>query len=282
MIEHPQVKFPNTPPDTRFYVVLSGLVPLVEFDGKLRAYMLFVKGHAHLAGQWLCEQDVPLGLSVTLRGVKAGNRHLYDRDADGTPLAKIKAAPEIDHPDVHACFDLPLPREIYYLNLGEIEIKDPDKELVAPPKFLSGTRVLEYELEKDFRDVFLDRSENDAFWNNLDRRTTFKNDAEVGSLHLIDGIKDPNLTPVGHNQQEYLLNSRAFGATGLSFGEVGKEIAPTQSPDGLSEFEILPLDWRPASTDYLADFLRTGGLEVTKTVGGLCRPCCAPLSGIVR
>ena len=280
MADHPGFDIPPAPKDTRFYVVLSGLVPLVEHETGLRAYMLDIQGHEHLAGQWLVEQRVPKRLAVTLTGVKQGGASLVDGNSAPIVNMKDRPLPSRNDQGIHAQFDLPSPRKFHFLHACPFTFSDEGNQLLNAPTQMSGTRVLEYELSGDFEDVRLIETEDNWWWANGERRTRFDGSVEVGSLHLLDGPASVQSVPEGHNQTEYRLNLDILGA---GFAKVNEEEGPTPArmmlPPGLSIWETLPLAYRAASADSIQDVIRTGGVQTAKTVGGGCPCCCAPCDG---
>lgn len=284
----------DPPKGNIFYVILNGLVPIVEYgpvgNRKLRAYMLFVKGHDHLAGQWLAEQEVPLGFRGEVRGLKPGHYSLNDQD-DGpnTPLVKVTDLPSVRNDEVWAYFELPLPRRPpYYLNRGAIQIDDHDGQLRANAKYLSGTRVLEYELATDFRDVYIESKAFDAeskpvsisWWINGERRTNFPA-GSISTLHLIDSPRKP--VQQSHNLHEFDLNGRVLVGRkcSLKFSNLGTTAIEDEEPvPGLSRWETLSLGWRTDILQALTGYLRTGEVDYDDLVNGSCEFCCAPANGI--
>lgn len=280
---------PEEPADDRFYVVLSGLVSLIEYKGRFRAYMFYLKDHEHLAGQWLAEQEIPLGFRATLKGVKPGNCHLTNCDGIDSPLMEVRSIPSIKDPEVWAYIDLPLPRKKYFLNRGKVKVTDKHHELLITPTYLAGTRVLEYELDTDFDKVYLETKVLDAtnvkrgiaWWANGHRSTVFNNHRRVGSLHLIDG---PRTKPrQDHNRHEYGVNGRVLLGKNstVKFEDLDPNPVPnTPYPVGLSVWETLPLDWRVGINSAFTDYLRTGKFPYKNLVSGGCKPCCSPVNGI--
>lgn len=281
----PKLERAKPPAADRFYIVLGSMVPLIEDlkSKRLRAYMLHIKDHSHLGGQWLFEQNVPLGLHATVKGLKDSHRICCLAGQD-SPLVKTKTLLDATHPAVHACFDLPIPLAIHYRNQNGIKVEDDLNELKCIPKAVSGTRVLEYELENEgnFNVTLVAKATKQAWWANEGRKTTFeKEKVSVGSMHLIDAPRSPNIGS-GHNEHEYRMNLSMLGAKKLRILDLPPHARNLNPPAGLTNWEILDYHYRAAISEAMTNSLRTGKpvkAPFGSIDGGGCDGCCVPSDG---
>src|SRR4029077_20057404 len=96
----------NTPDVQVLYVVLHGLISLVDIGTGFLAFALDMQDqHRYLFGNWLTEDEIPARstgsqpLTAELVGVDAGNKRL---DSDQNVIVEIDKVPDPDHQDVRA------------------------------------------------------------------------------------------------------------------------------------------------------------------------------------
>jgi len=267
-----------TPPPVRedlLYVVLHGLVSMVEIQDKIHLYLLNMgKDHRYLAGTWLAETDVAHGTFSELLGVSKDGHAGVDPVAN--PVLKLTALPPRNQDDVLGVIVVPRPRKLYSLDRGTITITTGQEHLVSEPETLSGVRVLEYVVKGGFAGVEI---KGTGFQYTLDHFSRFANEAGVAAIHIYDmpgGEVGPN-----HHVDEFAVSSKVLGAP-IEIGEAVQIVEESTLPPGLSNLELKPLDSRSSDISApLLDFIRMAEWNPKGSVTGACRACCGGSDGQV-
>jgi|ERR1035437_6876458 hypothetical protein len=259
------------------YVVLHGLVSIVETDTHFHLYLLDMESdHRYLVGTWLAEADFPKGASGVLKGVKAGNQGL---DPASNPALKITSLPAVHAHGVHGKLVVVKPRALYSLDRGTISIvSGAIDRVIGTPATLSAVRVLEYELETDFDHVGIDGRGFD--WIAGTNFTTFGNGSRLATLHIFDMPGGP--VPPTHHVDEFALSSNVLGAP-IAIGAAIPQAVPNGPlPPGLPALEVPGFDARADEiSDLILDFIRTGQWIPRGSVDGSCKTCCGGADGIL-
>lgn len=273
-----EINLPEPPANDErlLYVVLHGLVALVETPDEIRAIMIRMSDeHTYLAGSWLAERLVKRGSHGFLSGVK-GVTNGPGLNPRHNPLLRIDRMPTLADPDVHACLSMPRPRNIHYLDRGKIRITGGAVDrLVDVPDTLSAVRVLEYDIETEFSAVFVGGM--GLRWTADKKFTTFDNGARVATLHIFDMPAGP--VSDTHHVDEFAISSRVLGAPLIidAAVEIAQNSAP---PPGIPEFELFDFTERENEiSDVFTDWLRAGRWKPRGAIGGTCRPCCGSSDG---
>lgn len=276
---------PAPPADNRFYVVLHGLISLVETATEFHAYALSVGDeHRYQAGNWLLENDMPKGFRAQLLGVN-GVAKSPDNSLDAalSPTIKITALPNDTDAAIWARLVLPRPRKIHYLHLGQAAISNTAHLVATNPK-LCGLTILEYGVTGSFDQIGLYSLDGaTALWKSSAVTDFTPTGTRVATLHVIDS---PSAAPsFAHSQAEFALSAELFGQATVQLSDQPKDLSMQPSaPDGLSHLELITLKNRPLLRDRLADFVRTAKFTVGGALSGDpgCKSCCSAINAIVK
>src|ERR1051326_419568 len=268
------------PPQNVLYVVLHGLVSLVEIPGQgFRAY-LFDMGSEHrcLCGDFFAEEPIDYDTApfCQLKGnFRPGNATL---DANLNAVLKLAKAPDFSNGEVVSTIDFPTPSEIIPFIVGTLnqgDLIDPANELKQMPKFLSGIRIFKYLLKdvNDFQGVRMATGLRDSIWvcpipNNLP-----KPNMNVAVLHVYNEPPD-TLVPAQaaqHNKDEF---NRSVTLCGKKVQMINPAVVTpgplcdSPAQNGLTGLDITPLDLREGFAIDLMDWLRSFWLLETKVSQG--------------
>lgn len=151
-------------PENRLYVVLHGLVCLIEDPAHDFTGYLIDRGneHVYIAGDFGHENPIDSPV-LTLVNVTPGAKKL-----DPTKNAVVlKAKPKRGKVFEQSSLVLPHPDDILHFVCGivvdGVSLIDPDTELADSPSVISGTRVFQYSFA-DFNVVQLLRQDGSVFW----------------------------------------------------------------------------------------------------------------------
>jgi hypothetical protein len=271
---------PASPPAAEdiLYLVLHGLVSIVQFEDKFHLYLIDMEDdHRYLGGTFLSEQDIPRGTSSELVGVSLkGGAEL---DPSANPVLKLDALPPVEQPRVNGVIVVPRPRKLYSLDRGTVTVTSGADKLVAAPKTLSGVRVLEYGVPTGFAEVAI---QGKGFEYRVEHFSKFPNGARVAAVQIYDmpgGEVGPD-----HQVREFSVGSTVLGAP-IEIDEAVTVLDPQNDelPPGLSKLELAPLDSRSADVSApVLDFIRLAEWNPTGSVTETCRSCCGAPDGKVH
>lgn len=273
----------SSPEDSRFYVLLHGSISLVQGENdEFRAYAIGMgEDHRYRFGSWLAEDEMPTGFRAKLVGVERSKKNKGNSlNPKLNPTIKVKDWPADDDPSIEARIDLPRPRRIHYLGLGDAEIENGASLIFAKPK-VSGLTVFEYVVRGSFEDLEL-RSLDGArlFWK-CTAATAFPGcDARMASLHIFNAPPN-NTAPVAHSLDEFAKTTRLLGQPQVRLVRKPKDLAAQPPvPDGLSPHEVKPLAERPRLLAKLAEFARTARFGSSHPLSDDgCQSCCSGADG---
>jgi hypothetical protein len=279
-LELPQLPGDNT---TQLYVLLHGLVSIVETPSSLFLYLIdMADQHEYRAGTWLSELEVAEGITATLTGVTAGNAALNGKE---NPLVNVAALPDVKTKNVHAIFKVPLPKEIRSYDRGTITVVGPETgKLVVTPDTLSGLRVLVYDVP-DVDNVALVQDDAAAVtipfaWTANGTFTTFENGAKLATLHVFSMPGAPIPAGSDHNVTEFRTGVTVLGADISIDAAVPIEVADPPLLPGLSVLELASFEVRPkAVSQVVLDFIRVAKWIQGGPHNGSCDPCCGSGDG---
>lgn len=244
----------NAGPKNILYVVLHGLICLVDFGKKgFVAHLLEIgSDHKYLFGDWLAEQEIPprekgrAPFTAHLHGVDEGSATL-DRSENLVILCKKK--PKSNHPSVRAVFHLPRPARILHFIQGKIvssNLQGNLKVIDGNPKRISGIRIFEYGFDdKDL--VFLKRGKKSFLWNCPDpaKVASGKKSANIAVLHIYNqpGLESMVLS-ASHVVNEF-NKSTAFLGVNLKLKKPTPSVPqPSTAPAGFLPGETACLSHR--------------------------------------
>ncbi|HEV3041296.1 MAG TPA: hypothetical protein VHA33_26265 [Candidatus Angelobacter sp.] len=304
---------PHTDIEFRLYVVLHGLICLVDDGDQFVAYLPDLKEqHKYLYGDWLVEDEIPPRapgqepFTAELHGVYSGRAHL---DPNENPVMKIAGYPADTYTDIRAQITLPRPRCIHHFLCGEVAADAFSRvdEFVGgkAPNRVCAIRVFEYsfpshldENDDDINNVRLEGVDGTAIWTCPDLAEVIieKNDKEtpvgpflrvcmedtrtlkVAVLHIFnEPDHDLKQGSEKHNIEEFALTSKFLGAkTQLRHAPLidGDD---SDLPPGLLEGEVDPLSVRHQTVLLLLLANRTG--VPSEGVGGGSGPACMGANG---
>ena len=247
-----------------FYLVLHGLISIIETPTDLRLYMLDVGPvHAYEGGNWGAFIPIGQGSSGTLLGVKDGG---IGPDPIANPVVKIPAIPSTNITGVYSVITVPKPRKIHSIDKGEIQITTGSDQLVDAPKTLSAVRILEYEAATKLEDISLSFGPTPIqFWSAEFSIARLSASQRYSALHLADDPPVGSAVPVTHQVDEFALSCQVLG-TAITIKEAASPLTTPDSalPLGLSRIEL--------------------GLEFPRQpndIGGGCTACCGGADGKV-
>lgn len=272
------LNLPEPPPagEKLVYVLLHGLVAIVETSNSFILYMLNMEtDHKYIGGHWLAERDIPQGTKAVLTGVKPGNASL---DPKANPVIRLDG-PIADSAAIYATLTVPKPRRLYSLDRGRITIRSGAEHLVGIPETLSGLRILEYEITDFLSNVGVASSNTSFAWTPANNSTSFDNGSAIAALHIYD--MPAGEVPPGHHVAEFLLGSTVMGKP-LELDDLVISLpdAPADVPPGLSPLEISVLGARNEEiSDLVVDFIRNATWRPSTAVSDTCRACCGSPDG---
>ncbi len=273
----------STPEDSRFYVLLHGSISLVQGENdEFRAYAIGMgEDHHYRMGSWLAEEEMPVGFRATLTGVERSKKSKENSlNPELNPTIKVKDWPDDEDASIQARIDLPRPRRIHYLGLGDADIEYGELLIFPTPK-VCGLTVFEYAVPGSFEDLEL-RSLDGArlFWK-CTTATGFPDcDARMASLHIFNAPPS-NSAPVAHSLDEFAKTTRLLGQPLVRFTRKPKDLADQPGvPDGLSPHEVKSLAERPRLLARLAGFARTARFSNSGPLSDDgCQACCSGADG---
>jgi hypothetical protein len=269
-------------PENRLYVVLHGLVCLIEDPAKDFTGYLIDRGHEHVyvAGNFGTEKPIGSNQVLTLVNVTPGAKRL-----DPTKNAVLsKAQPKRGSVFDQSSIILPRPDDILHFVCGLVvdglTLVDPNTELAGPPTFISGTRVFQYTFT-DFNKVQLVAHDGSVFWQCP--RPTVVGNLAVAVLEVYnEPPHDLGTTAAAHNKKEFndsLLFIQAKKVQLLTPGFFPQDV--DSLPPGLTEDQVCSLDVRSVviahlkgkktkGSDFAAQFGKNedGGGGGTQVCGG--------------
>ena len=227
--------------ENRLYVVLHGLVCLIEDPAGFTGYLIDEGNvHVYIAGDFRQEKPISPKEVLTLQNVTPGTKGLDP--ARNAVVAKTTPRNGSEQSSIV----LPRPDDILHFVCGLLiggSLSDPDGELKSQPVVISGTRVFQYSFT-DFRTVQLLAKDGSVFWQ-CSAPTTVGNLA----VAILEVYNEPP-TDLGagadqHNLQEF--------KDSLTFMQAKKvELLTTavnpvdcdQLPPGLTADQVCSLDVR--------------------------------------
>jgi hypothetical protein len=246
----------------KLYVVLHGLVPLVEGKDKIHAFLIEMSGHTVSLGHWLSEKPFPDTRKDPLRltGVNSGQAGI------NRSLNLVVAVPDLDlevitgNPDIHARIDFPKPDKLHSFFTADASNRLTGSQQPESQNY-SAVQVFEYTVPGDsFEAVTISRKDF-AVWETAGY-TEMKDGTKVSVLHIYNDPASP--APNKHAVDEFLKGSAIFGVdVGLADGEplpFPREKQPLQTnlPLGLMVEELTPLARRDHVVSHLLSPLRGG------------------------
>jgi hypothetical protein len=234
---------PNDSQPNVLYVVLNGLISLVDMDlDGFDAYLLD-RGdeHRYLYGTFLIEDEIPKReagkepLRAELLGVDDGSEHLSTGHNALVETDKTKLQSNSDK--VRAVFSLPRPAKIHHFVLGQVDSTsftgNDRSKFVRPPLNLSSIRVFEYTFAS--RDKVGLRSSGPQggrfLWTCP--APVILPDRNLAVLHFYDSPGSPLTDPSAHTTEEF-NTSTAFLGVDLQLAK------PTMPPAGSATLPLLP------------------------------------------
>ena len=248
-----------------FYLVLHGLISIIETPTDLRLYMLDVGPvHSYEGGNWGAFTPIDQGSNGTLLGVKDGG---VGPDPIANPVVKIPSPPATNTTGVYSVITVPKPRKVHSIDKGDIQITTGSDQLLDTPKTLSAVRILEYEAATKLEDISLKfgPGPNIQFWRAEFSIARLSESQRISALHLIDDPPLGSVVPVTHHVDEFALSCQVLG-TAITIKEAAKALTTPLSalPLGFSRIEL--------------------GLEFPhqpNDLGGGCTACCGGADGKV-
>jgi hypothetical protein len=251
------------------YVVLHGLVCLID-DGKdqfIGDLIDMGSDHEYLCGDFLYENQIPNGTTLTLRGVDGAMAKSDENKLDSTLNAVVKIAHVPDQDNYYQSrIILPRPNKIKYYIQGTLtkgSLNDPKNELQQPPPdIISGIRVFEYSFT-DSRDMHVSTETGDMFWN-CPAPVTFKDSStgevvSVAALHIYN--EPPSVLPYAgkHNKDEFNFTVSYLGAQVRLASPAVTQLNNYRPPVGMIPEELHALDVRQEMIQELMKILRPMG-----------------------
>ncbi|MGZ4856500.1 MAG: hypothetical protein ACXV5R_13710 [Candidatus Angelobacter sp.] len=251
------------------YVVLHGLVCLIDDNQDQFIADLVDMGsdHEYLCGDFLYENQIPNGATLTLRGVDGPMAKSDENKLDSTLNAVVKIAhvPDQDNYYQSRIF-LPRPNKITYYIQGVLaagSLSDPKNELQQPPPTtISGIRVFEYSFT-DSKGVHVTTAAGDMFWN-CPAPVTFKDSStgevvSVAALHIYN--EPPGVLPYAgkHNKDEFNFTVSYLGAQVRLASPAVTQLNNYYPPIGMIPEELHALDMRQEMIQELMKILRPMG-----------------------
>jgi hypothetical protein len=237
-------------PENRLYVVLHGLVCLIEDPVHDFTGYLIDRGteHTYIAGDFGKEKSIDSPV-LTLVNVIPGAKKL---DATKNAIV-LKAQPKRGKVSEQSSIVLPHPDDILHFVCGVVvngvSLIDPDTELSDTPRVISGTRVFQYSFA-DFNNVHLLRQDGSVFWQCP--QPTMVGNLAVAVLEVYnEPPHDMGASADAHNKKEFndsLLFMQAKKVQLLIPGLFPQDC--DSLPPGLTEDQVCSLDIRPLVTAH--------------------------------
>jgi len=248
-------------PENRLYVVLHGLICLVEDPAKDFTGYLIDRGneHVYMAGNFGKEKTIPNKDKdknipprvLTLKNVTPGAKAL-----NPTLNAVLKkAVPTSGQVFEQSSIVLPHPADILHFVCGAVinglTLIDPDIELQkGPPFVISGTRVFQYTFD-DFNKVQLLDQDGSVFWQ-CPQPTPVDNLAVAVLEVYNEPPHDMGSSAAAHNKKEFNDSLLFMQAKKVELVIPGLFPLDVDSlPPGLTEDQVCSLDVRPLVTANL-------------------------------
>jgi hypothetical protein len=146
----PPTTNPTQPAPMQLYVVLHGLISLVDHGDGLAGYLIDMgSDHRYLAGTWLNEQAIESGshLNLTIPGTNGKSKLDPKQNLVVKPNFLVSVMRSFL---VQSVIEFPRPDNIVYLTRAPIDKHSLAGDLTSvtgTPEFLAGTKILQYNIQ---------------------------------------------------------------------------------------------------------------------------------------
>ena len=258
-------------PKNVLYVVLHGLICLIDdnLDTFIADLVDMGNDHEYLCGDFLFEDAIQSGMTLTLGGVNKPEPKSADNQLDArlNAVVKLKHVPDLDN-YYHSRINLPRPARIHYYIKGDLasgSLPDPNKELVKLPTTISGIRVFEYTFMES-RGVHVTTESGEMFWDCpepvLVTDKVTKKSINAAVLHIYNEPGDVLPYAGKHNTDEFNFTLAYLGAQ-LRLSTPAMTLVPNSNPPlGIIPEELHSLDMRQEMISKLSKTLRQLGHAV--------------------